>query len=468
MSINIHFFYRKSLLILLVLWCLDMQAQSKQPALSLHDAISLSWNHYPSVREKMALVNAGRAAVIDARHAWLPSVKLMEQVNAGTSNNLGGSYFPMGIVPSIVGGIRSSNKDMMSSSNISVADMEWEVYNFGAYKAITQEALSALLINQTDLEKEKFLLQNAVIQSYLDLLKYDALRKIQAENVQRTYTILDAIRSIVRNGLKAGVDSSIAAAELSKARLNYLDINNQYELIKNRLATFTGLDSAAIVPDTSNNNALLSLLNLSQNIDSSNHLHPILQYYQSVYHNNLARQKVIQRSYLPKVFLLGAGWLKGSSIVYDDVFQKNLGTGLNYNRYNYMAGVGITYNLFDFKKMQDKLAVQKMKSEAALHAYEEQKELINDLYRQATSNIQTAIARLNEIPVQLSAATDAYQQRLALYNSGLTNIIDVTNALYVLNRAEIDYVNAKDAAWKAVFQKAYASNQISQLLSSLK
>jgi outer membrane protein TolC len=71
------------------------------------------------------------------------------------------------------------------------------------------------------------------------------------------------------------------------------------------------------------------------------------------------------------------------------------------------------------------------------------------------------------IPVQLTAASDAYRQRLTQYNAGLSNIIDLTNALYVLNRAQTDLINTKDGVWRAIVQKAYADNGIYQLLSIL-
>jgi hypothetical protein len=82
--------------------------------------------------------------------------------------------------------------------------------------------------------------------------------------------------------------------------------------------------------------------------------------------------------------------------------------------------------------------------------------------------VAAAVQKLHEIPVQLQAATDAYNQRLALYHEGLANIIDVVNAYYVLNRAETDLVLAQDEYRKALFQQAYARNQIGRLLTFLK
>jgi outer membrane protein TolC len=128
----------------------------------------------------------------------------------------------------------------------------------------------------------------------------------------------------------------------------------------------------------------------------------------------------------------------------------------------------VTYDLFDLRRQKDRLGVQKYQTEVALHNYEEQERTLNNASLQASVSLHTAIDKFNEIPVQLNAARDAYNQRLTQYNAGLSNIIDLTNALYVLNRAQTDLINTKDGVWRAIVQKAYAGNGIYQLLSTLK
>jgi outer membrane protein TolC len=86
---------------------------------------------------------------------------------------------------------------------------------------------------------------------------------------------------------------------------------------------------------------------------------------------------------------------------------------------------------------------------------------------QAQIDIRTAMDKLLEMPAQLNAARAAAMQKMALYRGGLTNIIEVTNALYVLNRAETDLVQTHNAAWQALFMQAFASNHIQQLVQNL-
>jgi len=443
-------------------------AGAQQP-LSLSHAVDLALVHYPSIQSRQALVSAGKASVEDTRHAWLPGLRVHEQLDAGTDNSLNSAYFPMGIIPSASGGRRPDNNGSIASGNIAAIAGDWEVYNFGSYQARTAEAMAALHVNEAGLDREKYSITAAVIQNYLELVKYASLLALQQKNIQRTDTVKRAIQAYINSGLKAGVDSSVAEAELSKARLIYIEWSNAYRLIKNQLATLTGLDTTAVVPDTAINLQLGYLLAPRAGAtDTFYAAHPFLRYYQRVYEDNLAQQRVIRKALLPKVSLMAAGWMRGSSVSPADVYDKNLLNGFGYSRYNYLAGVGITYNLFDIKRTQYRLNIQKFRTMAAGQDVQEQKTLLGNALQQADINIQSAVQRLGEIPLQVKAATDAYGQKLALYNAGISSIVDVTNALYVLNRAETDAVYTSDAAWKAVFSKAWAGNTLSTLLSTLK
>lgn len=437
--------------------------------LPVNEAVSLALHNYPSIRAREAQIRSGLASVTETKDRRLPSLNLFEQVDAGTSNNLGAAYFSAGIVPSISGvSARPENTGTVSTGNIGVAYLQWQATNFGGYKAGIQEAYSRLRVDTMDLERERFYITSIVLQSYLDLIRNYELSLVQWENLRRADTIRLAIRNYVLSGLRPGVDSSLAEAEYSKAKLNFLDVYNTFRQSKVQLSLLTALDTAAIGPDTGNDSLLLGSLRSNTYKDSALTSHPFLNYFHSIYENSQAREQLIRKSYMPRLYVLAAGWMKGSSIMPNGTIDKDLGSGLGYSRYNYLFGLGVTYDLFDLRRQKDRLNIQKYQTEVALHNYEEQARNLNNAGLQASVNLQTAIEKFNEIPVQLNAARDAYNQRLTQYNAGLSNIIDLTNALYVLNRAQTDLINTKDGVWRAIVQKAYAGNGIYQLLSTLK
>ena len=73
------------------------------------------------------------------------------------------------------------------------------------------------------------------------------------------------------------------------------------------------------------------------------------------------------------------------------------------------------------------------------------------------SIFSNALKNYREVPEEVKAATDAYHQKFALYQNGLSNIVDFTQALYVLNRAEVDNYIVKNNVWQAVLYKAAAT-----------
>ncbi|MBZ5858362.1 TolC family protein [Flavihumibacter profundi] len=459
---------RQALPVLIVFFCSSVIAQtSSQNYLSLNKAVSLALSNYPSILSKKATLNAAKATLAETKKSWLPNLKVSDQLDAGSNNNLNGAYFPMSIVPSNSGGRRLDNNSTMAIGNIATAYGDWEVYNFGLYGARNREADAALRIQEYNLGAEEYNIESAVIGNYLDLVKFQRLAGIQLKNIERTQIILDAIKAFVKSGLKPAVDSSVAAAELSKARLTYLDLVNTVQLLKIQLATFTGLDSAQVRADTALN--ILQKINLSESnyLDSGYFQHPLLKYQYAIYEDNLAQQNLIKKTNLPKISIMAAGWMRGSSISPSDEY-KNLSSGFSYTRYNYLAGLAVIYNFTDLKRTQLKLNVQKYKSTAALETFNEQKTQLANAQAQANSALQNSIVKLAEIPIQKNAASAAYLQRNALYNAGLTNIVDLTNALYLLNRAETDEVLAADEAWKAFFRKMYAGNQVNQFISLFK
>ena len=449
--------------------CIGLHFSAGAQVLTLNKAIGLALQNYPALHARQAQVYAGQAAVAETRDQRLPSLTLFEQVDAGTSNNLGSAYFSAGIVPSVSGvSARPENLGTVSSGNIGVAYLQWQVTNFGGFKAAVKEAYSRLRVDSMDLGREKFYIASMVLQTYLDLIKNYELTGVQWENLQRADTIRMAIRNYVLSGLRPGVDSSLAAAEYSRARLDYLDIANRFRQSKVQISLLTGLDTAAVGPDLGNDSLLIGALD-TMGVNTQPPLdHPYLKYFHSIYENGQAQENTIRKAYLPKVYFLGAGWLKGSSINTNGSLDKDLYSGLGFTRSNYLGGLGITYDLFNLRREKDRLHVQQFRTEVALHNYEEQQQVLTNAALQASVDLSTAISKFREIPIQLKAARDAYSQRLTQYNAGLSNIIDLTNALYVLNRAQTDLINTKEGVWRAIVQRAYAAGGIYQLLSTLK
>jgi outer membrane protein TolC len=85
----------------------------------------------------------------------------------------------------------------------------------------------------------------------------------------------------------------------------------------------------------------------------------------------------------------------------------------------------------------------------------------------ANDKLKNAFENFEETKTQVIAATDAYRQHTALYDNGLTTIVDLTQSFYTLNRAEIDYEIAQNNIWQALWIKAAATGNLNILLNAI-
>lgn len=458
-----HYLKRYGCLALLLLLAITAHAQQR---VTLKYLLKKVDQNAPALITDSASIAIKQAQANETRSNWLPSLKLNYQADVGTNNNTAGPYFGFGIIPSNSRGVRTESNTNAVLTNLGIAALDWEIYNFGAYAAQNKVAGSDITVEQNQFQQSKYQLQAYTIGNYLQLLRLQDYLTIQSRNIKRNQQIRRSIQSLAKSGIRPGVDTSIAEAELSKARLTYIELNNQLKQTQLQLAAISGLPYQSIVPDTLVETRLIMQTNSPELIGADTTNHPIINYYRSVVQNSLQKEELVKKQYNPKVLLEAAAWARGSSVDANDNFN-SLSSGWGFSRSNYLVGIGISYNLFDLRHRQLKLRTQKTATNYALKKLDEQKSLLALGVSQADEELNTAKQRLAEIPNQLRAANAGYRQKLSLYKSGLTDIIELNAALNILYRAETDYAQARFAYTSAIFQKAVTGNQVSSILNLL-
>lgn len=460
----IHYQY-----LLLTIILLLIKQYSQAQVLSLYDAVDKTITNYPLLQQRASEVAANRAHIKTVNGYRLPTLKLMDEVTAGTANSLPGGYFSQGIIPSVSGSITSAQSTDVASGNFAVSYLDWPFYTFGYYNAQKKNAAAALATNVAALNSDKYVLTQNVVSLYLDWIKKYRLMQIEQENLQRSQTILNAIKATVLNGLKPGVDSSTANAEYAKSKIAFLQARDNYNYDLISLATYTGVPSEGMVPDTAIlTNAKLSALQVQQPDSISVH-HPLLDVYEKQYEQQLALNKAETRVFMPKLSLDGAGWIRGSSISPTNQYATDWNNGLTQNsRYNYLFGLTLSYNITDLKHQHDIRKEGEYYAKAKEDALHTQEYNLNRVLKQTDIAYSTAQEKLNELPLALQSARDAFAQQSALYRAGLNTLVDVTNAQYVLEQTETEYVIAQDDLIQLLYLKAGLSNQADKFLQTFK
>lgn len=431
---------------------------------SLQDLVSISRNYLPSIKQRQALLNSAKASVTDTRHSFLPQLRASEQLNIGSDNSLAGSYFTYGITPSTSAGVRAANSLQAVSGNIAVVAGEYELANFGLNKAKLQFAESLVHLQETDLAKEGYYIQLEVARLYFNLLRNQYKLRADAQNVERYQRIYAIITALTSSGIKAGADSSLAKAELSKTRISYNQTAGRIAQLKEQLSLVTGIPSDQLLLDSVSSLAGPAVT-ITSAIDTTSH--PLLQYYRQrkqLYSDN---EKLIHKMYQPRILLSVATWARGSSIQFNDQF-KSLAVGLSYQRFNYALGLAFSYNLLNGLYKKDKLAINRFQAEASAFEYEQQRVSLESAEKQVAAALRTVQSNLKELPVQLQAAQDTYQQKLAQYKAGIISLIDLTNASFVLYRSQTDYIETLNDWYVSQLEQAAAAGRLFQFIQTIK
>jgi outer membrane protein TolC len=322
-------------------------------------------------------------------------------------------------------------------------------------------------LTQADLDREVYLISWETAKLYFDILKNQFQLGIDQQNVTRYEAIYSVIQALTRSGIKPGADSSQALAELSKSRINFNQTEGAIKKLQEQMSYLTGLPMDSFSIDTSQTKNYLSALDiLSRTTYSENLTNPLTDYYQKQQALSRQTEELVKKSYLPKVFLTATGCARGSSIDYNGDY-KNLSQGLGYQRFNYMVGATFVYDLFSGVRRRDKLTESQLNTQASDFDLQQQQLYLRNVGSKADQGIQTAVKNLFEIPVQINASQDTYDQKIAQYKAGIINLIDLTNASFVLYRSQSDYVQALSDWLLANLDKAAATGNLDLFIQSV-
>lgn len=436
-------------------------AQTSGHTLTLQEAVQTALANYGTIKAKANYVNASKASVKESQRAYLPDLSISAQQDYGTINGQNGpSYGYRGLNVASSGPALSSQNWNAAFGALYLANISWDFFAFGRAKEKIKVAESLVALNTNDLEQERFQQEVKVAGAYLNLLAAQRLTKSQQNNLDRALALREVVVSRAKNGLNPGVDSSLANAEVSNARIaltNSVDLEQQQN---NNLAQLMGIN----VPDNEFVLDTFFVMRIPKGIDDSAQLkdHPLLKFFQSRIAVSDEQAKYYRTFSYPTFSLFSVFQGRGSGFDYNygatnlDAYSHSYGTGINPTRSNYLIGLGMTWNLTSPLRVHEQVAAQKFNSRGLQDEYALVDQQLRNQLRLADTKIKNAMANYGEAPVQVKAASDAYTQKTVMYKNGLSNIVDVTQALFTLNRAETDRDIIYNNVWQALLLKAAA------------
>jgi len=436
--------------------------QTSAQVLTVRQAVQNALNNYGTIRAKANYAKASQANVKEAKREYLPDISFGIQQDYGTVASTYGPAAP-GKVPGV-----SSSGPIFPSQNWNAAfgalyltNINWDFFQFGRSKERTAVAQRVFNRDLSDLDQERFEQSVRVSAAYLQLIATQKLIASQQKNLDRAIAFQTVATARAKSGLNPGVDSSLANAEVSSARIA---LTNAVEAEQEQANTLAQLMQVA-APDS--NNYTLDSSFVSRVPGSLTHSpaqtlkeHPLLKFFQDRINVSDEQGKYLKTLQYPTFSLFGIGQDRGSGFSYSygptnpDAYTQNYLKGVSFGTANYLVGIGVSWNLTTPIRVHQQIVAQRYTSAGLQEEYG----LISQELRAQTvlaeSRIKNALANYREAPIQVKAASDPYLQKETLYKNGLATIVDVTTAAFVLNQAETQMDVIDTNVWQALLFKA--------------
>ncbi|MGI4749861.1 MAG: TolC family protein [Janthinobacterium lividum] len=451
-------FRRGLCLMFLLSTCPAVFAQQK--ILTLKEAVQNALQNYGTIKAKANYAKASAALVKEAKREYLPNLNVSAQNDFGTVNSqYGPSYGFNGYSVSSSGPILTGQNWNAAFGGLYLANLNWDFFSFGKAKERVKVAQSQQTLDQSDLVQEQFQQEVRVSGAYLNLLASQQLGVSQQNNLKRALALRNVIVARVKSGLNPGVDSSLANAEVSSAQIALTNAQDVVQQQGNQLAQYTTLVPIDFLLDSSFVSQIPRTLDTVTTFNLSKH--PVLLYYQNRIGISAEREKYYRTFSYPTFSLFNIFQSKGSGFnsytLNQTLYTQNYFSGVNPTRSNYLLGIGMSWNITSPLRVHEQVRAQQFTSEGLRNEYELVNQQLSAQLILSKTRIENALRNYREAPVGLKAASDAFQQKTVLYRNGLATIVDVTQALYTLNRAETDRDIAYNNVWQALLYKAAAT-----------
>jgi len=435
---------------------------SGQKTLSIKEAEQIALANYPSIKAKMSQLNATKANLSESKTEYLPNLYFSAQQDYGTVNSQFGPVYGFnGLAVASSGPVLANQNWNAGFGSLYLSNISWDFFAFGKAVERVKVQKTAVSRDESDLAQEQFQHQVRVAGTYLNLLAAQQLSKAQQDNLNRATDLQKVVVARVKNGLNPGVDSAQANAEVSSARIALTNAQETEQEQSNLLSRYLGitppadylLDSAFVTKAPAETDP-------QPKINFENH--PLLRFYQNRVSVSDEQAKYLNTFNYPTFSFFGVYQGKGSGFnagysANQGDYSGSYGAGADPTRFNYLFGVGVTWNFTTLFRVHYQVRSQRFTSDQYRNDYELVSQQLRDQQVLAETRISNALKNFHEAPEEVNAARQAYLQKFTLYKNGLANIVDFTQALYALNRAEVDNYIAANNVWQALLYKAAAT-----------
>ncbi len=450
-------------LIFLSLFPIAGLAQVRPPqTLNFEQAVELALKNYPAIRAALAQRQAAEAGVELARTNYLPRADMLWQQNRATRNNVFGLLLPQAVIPPISGPALNNTTLESAWGSAGGLMLAWEPFDFGLRKANVELARAIGRQANANEAVTRLDVSAAAADAFLTMLAAEQMVEAAQAGVERAETLARAVRVLVDNQLRPGVDASRAEAELAAAKNQLIQAEQNAELARANLAETVGEAGANIIIEPG---PLLELPPAPPAPDINFASHPLAIAQTAAIDISRSREKLLERSWFPRFNWQTAVFGRGTGARLDGTFDN--GNGWRPATFNWATGMTINFPVFDIFGLRAKRRIEANNTAVEQARYDQ---VINTLKTQdarARTLVESARKIAANTVVQVQAAQETMTRAKTRYDFGLANITEMADAQRLLAQAEIEDAVAKLAVWRAMLVAAKLQGDLKPFLDQV-
>lgn len=428
--------------------------------LTIEQAVQQSVEKYAAVRVSAEQATGAAAAIKLARTAYLPHVDASAQLNRATRNNIFGMLLPPSPFPGISGPVLNTNSLTNVWGSAVGVTVSWEPFDFGARPAAVDAADVARKRAEAAVARTRFEVATAAADAFLTILAAEQTVVAAKAAVARVGVLEQVVASLVKSGLRSGVDAERTKAEKAAAETQVIQAEQAVALSKAALGQLLAARPGDVAAETGH---LLALPPAPDNAAQSVKEHPAVREQSLVIEESLARRKILDRTWYPRFQLQGAMYARGSG-AFSDGMTGGAAAGLGPNIQNWGLGMAVTFPVLEQPGLKARKEIESARERTERARYDQMVQDLTGRLDKAQAALEAAQRITRQTPVQSEAARAAELQALARYKAGLGTLVDVADAQRALTQAEIDNSLAILTTWRALLAKAAAEGDLEPFL----
>jgi outer membrane protein TolC len=441
-----------------------------QSVLTLPQAIQAAVQNYGTIKAKLNYAKASATEVTESKREYLPNLNFGAEQAFGTVNSNYGPLYAMPGAAFSSGPVTGNQSSNAAFGSLYLTNVNWDFFAFGRAKEKVKTAEATAARDTKDWQQEIFQQQIKVTATYLNVLAAQRLIESWRKNLYRADTLRNVVVTRAKHGLNPGVDSAQANAEVANAKISLINAIDFEQEQSNILAQLMGVPARHFAVDTVFVSKIPAELSDTSRLKLTNH--PVLQWYKSRITLSNEQEKYERTNNYPTFSLFGVAQDRGSGFGSNYAqnshdYSTGYWNGVNPSVSNYLVGVSLTWNFTQLFRVSQQTKAQRFVTEGLNDEYTLADQQLTAQWELSKTKINNAVDNYFLAPIQVKAAAQAYLQKVTLYKHGLTNLVDVTQAAYVLVRAETDRDITYSNVWQALLLRAAAAGDFGLFINKL-